>query len=421
MERFFNWVGDPFVGVVLIIVAMLLSWLGSRRYRSQPKPKTRTLRTAEECIAYGVNPKYAGYYEILIEPAPTATAASIAPATPIAGAMPVPQMKFSTIADAPGSINVLIAGPKGSGKTTVLRTIITRRTGEMVALDPHNSPGKWPCAVVGGGLNWIAIDRALRAMSTNMQRRFVQLNSGEIGEGQFAQRLSVGDEFLSISQELNGRDGKAQAGKLLIERLVNGRKVGECVMVASQNDTVEALGIQGNADLKGCFDYIMFLGALVSTRAKFHGCPATIIETATRQSRVGVVWFTERNQWSVLDYDLKPVLEGVSLSTGDMPIPVWAKVPTFADISGDMADMSAHIAEPDIGISLPISLDDDDKALQPTISNEVIRTLAAAGWSRNKIAKELRGAQQARLARIAAALSNDDAEPVEESRRAMTA
>ncbi len=248
MERFFNWVGDPFVGVVLIIVAMLLSWLGSRRYRSQPKPKTRTLRTAEECIAYGVNPKYAGYYEILIEPAPTATAASIAPATPIAGAMPVPQMKLSTIADAPGSINVLIAGPKGSGKTTVLRTIITRRTGEMVALDPHNSPGKWPCAVVGGGLNWIAIDRALRAMSTNMQRRFVQLNSGEIGEGQFAQRLSVGDEFLSISQELNGRDGKAHAGKLLIERLVNGRKVGECVMVASQNDTVEALGIQGNAD-----------------------------------------------------------------------------------------------------------------------------------------------------------------------------
>lgn len=123
----------------------------------------------------------------------------------------------------------------------------------------------------------------------------------------------------------------------------------------------------------------------------------------------------------MLDYDLKPVLEGVSLSTGDMPIPVWAKVPTFADISGDMADMSAHIAEPDIGISLPISLDDDDKALQPTISNEVIRTLAAAGWSRNKIAKELRGAQQARLARIAAALSNDDAEPVEESRRAMTA
>ncbi len=398
-----EWIQDPFHSVGLVVVAMLLSWYGNRRYRNQPKPPaTRILETAEECIAHGVNPKYAGYYRVLVEPAKSAV---IEP-TPVA---PSTATKLSAIAAAPGPINVLIAGPKGSGKTTLLRTIISKRKADMVAVDPHNSPGKWPCRVVGGGLNWTAIDSTLRTMSIEMQQRFVQLDKGDVKEGQFPQRLYVGDEFLSIAQELTGKDGKAHAGKLLIERLVNGRKVSECVMIASQNDTVEALGIQGNADLKGCFDYIVFLGALVSTRAKYHGCPLAIIEAATKQSRVGIVWFTERNQWSLLDYDLKPVLEGVISYPGDMPIPVSPKVPSFARKNADMGDMTTYIAEPDTTISAAISADEGDKALQ--LSNDAIRALALAGWSRNRIAKELRGAQQARLARIAAALEEEQPSP----------
>ena len=211
--------------------------------------------------------------------------------------------------------NVLVAGPKGSGKTTILRTILTTRTNEeMIAIDPHASPGKWPCKVIGAGLNWGAIGRGLEKMRIDMGYRFRQLARGEIKEGQFPRRSYVGDEFLSIAGELDGKEGRENAGKALISRLTQGRKVGECVLIASQNDTVEALGIKGNADLKGCFDYIIFLGSLVSTRADFHGCPRDMIGEASKAERPGVVWNTNNNTWFMLVYDIPVVKEGEVLS-----------------------------------------------------------------------------------------------------------
>jgi len=393
----FSWLSDPFNAVIGISIAAFLSWYASRRYRSKPKPKTRLLRTAAECIAYGVNPKYAGYAEINLDDPPPPAPRTVKQDVGLA------RCKLSGIADARGPVNVLVAGPKGSGKTTVLRTLLVRRApiiAECVAIDPHNSPGKWPCAVVGGGLDWPTVDSALRTMSAAMQQRFVMLNDGSVKEGQFPLRVYVGDEFLSISQELNGKDGKAHAGKLLIERLVNGRKVGDALMVASQNDTVEALGIQGNADIKGCFDYIVYLGALVSTRAKFHGCPTAVIDAATTQERVGVVWFTERNQWFLLDFDLRPVLEGVSTSPSFVAAGIGGMVSPNVPVFAGMTPNTAHTSGDTTSNTTPNTA--------AGLSDEVIKALHEAGWSKNRIAENLSGSKQSRLARIAAALNEDE-------------
>ena len=55
--------------------------------------------------------------------------------------------------------NLWVVGPKGSGKTTVLRRLLELRRGKHWALDPHATPGKWPsCTVVGGGRDFAAID-----------------------------------------------------------------------------------------------------------------------------------------------------------------------------------------------------------------------------------------------------------------------
>ncbi len=409
MDWIVNALNDPFVGLGILGVLSAYFWLIQRR---DPKPPKTRMPTVEEAKALGIPLDMRSFYTIEVNapasksnaPASKVSVPVSLPVQPAQPAVKVQSMNLSTIAADAGPVNVLIAGPKGSGKTTVLRTIITRRNAELIALDPHNSPGKWPCSVVGGGLNWTAIDGALRTMSAEMQRRFVQLDRGEIREGEFPLRVYVGDEFLSISQELDGRGAKAHAGKSLIERLVNGRKVGECIMIASQNDTVEALGIQGNADLKGCFDYIIYLGALVSTRAKFHGCPLPIIEAAMRQPRVGVVWHPERNNWYALVYDLAPVLEGDMLSVTTSPasstsvvghIPVSDEVPVLAVSLPD----TAH----DTGIA--------GIATDPILSDTDIRRLYNNGLSKNKIAERLAGKKQDRLARIAAAIGDDDGEP----------
>lgn len=312
----------------------------------------------------------------------------------------VPSIKLSELARAD---NVLVVGPKGSGKTTVLRTLLDARAdAERIALDPHSSPGKWPCITIGGGLAWGDIQRAMQRMQTDMQTRFEQLARGEVREGQFPRRSYVGDEFLAIAQELDGKGGNVHAGKLLILRITQGRKVGECVLIAAQNDTVEALGIQGNSDLKGCFDYIVYLGALVSSRAvNFHRCPADIGAAAQREQRPGVVWHPERNNWYVLVHDLEPVTEDMKLSTVSAP-GVGGIRGGISEVVSPQGVVSGGI-ERDTTLDTGIGTSDTTPDTGDGFDDETIKALHSAGWSANKIATRMKGKKQDRLARIRAA------------------
>lgn len=435
---FITLVSDPFVGVGLMAVAWALIWLARR---DKSTAKYRYLRTAEECRAHGVDPIYAGYWRIPVDTPTKKSKAQInalvspAPVTSTQSdtrlpSQPVPRIKLSTIADDRGPMNILVAGAKGSGKTVVLRTILVRRAPRIdacLSIDSHASPDKWPCSVVGGGLDYPAIDSALRNMSADMRLRFVQLRDGEVKEGAFPNRYYVGDEWLSVSAELSGKDGAVHAGKMLIERLVNGRKVNDAIMAAAQNDTVDALGIQGNASIKACFDYIVYLGGLAADRPKFHGCPPSVIEAAMKQDRPGVVWITFRNQWAVLDYDIAPVLEGTTVVNLFPPFVSPTTVGIDSMVSGDVSQ---------IGVGMPntehTSRDTKVNTAPNTsndLSDDVIKTLHAAGWSKTKIAEKMTGDKRRRLDKVAESLArtaeacNDDDEEAqtEKSTQILTA
>ena len=215
----------------------------------------------------------------------------------------VQTIKLSTLAQ---SDNILVVGQKGAGKTTLLRKIVAKRRDkgeQLIALDPHAKPGKWPCYTVGGGRDYDAIQTALIKIETDMDSRFKQMAKGEIAEGEFPRRATVSDEYRSITDKLNGKGETVNAGSLMLSRISEGRKVGECALVACHNDTAEALGIQGNTDMKTCFDYIIYMGALVDSNRTYKA-PVDIKKAAKALEYPAIAWHPERNNWYVLEDDI---------------------------------------------------------------------------------------------------------------------
>lgn len=319
----------------------------------------------------------------------------------------VQRVKLSTIAL---SDNILIVGPKGSGKTTMLLTLVQprmHRGEECIALDPHAKPGKWSNAkVIGGGRAYGAIARAFLVMHAAMDARFKQLSAGVLDEGEFPRRTLVGDEFRSIHDEVRKLrlSNIPLPGDLLLSRISEGRKVGECAAIVCHNDTVVALGFEGNSDLKGCFDWIIYLAALIDTRAKGHGCPEPIRQAALAMNRPAVAWLPEKNQWFCLDFDLVPVF----------PPKREAVSNDFADElhfgGGDSEPVTAwNSGSTPVYRSEPVT-ETGDRTSDGTgdlTDNEIMSLHFEDGLSRNKIAERMsRGNKQERLARIRSVLGD---------------
>lgn len=193
--------------------------------------------------------------------------------------------------------NILIVGPKGTGKTTLLRALIRLRHGEHKALDPHNEPSKWPCDVIGGGRDFAAIDSLLQGGYHGLNLRYRKLNAGQARQGSFLRHTLVGDEWRAISQELPGeraKDGQParySAGAILGKILTEGRKVSLCVLAASHNDTIAGIGLAGDMAVLTCFDWIIYLGALAVRKQ-----PA-----AAKQQYPAVAYDPERDAYALLD------------------------------------------------------------------------------------------------------------------------
>ena len=304
-----------------------------------------------------------------------------------------PRIRLSQIARAD---NLAVVGQKGSGKTTLLLTLMANRSGAHVVVDPHNFPGKWPNAeVIGGGRKYDAIRNALTNLDGAMNERFGQLDCGEVAEGQFPRRTLVTDEFRSIATNIPKSKSERGAGDYLLDRIAEGRKVGECALLAAHNDTTAALGIEGNADMKTCFDYLIYTGgmAVQRFRARQNVTPE-MVEELQADERQFVVWQTDNDQWFVLDYDLQPVVSEALVSSVSQVVPAGSQEP----VPVEEAKMGGSGLGNQYGTSTePVPGTDG-------IDAEVIKTLHSAGWSNNRIAAKMKGRREDRLARIREAL-----------------
>lgn len=157
---------------------------------------------------------------------------------------------------------ILIHGPKGSGKTTVLHHLVYRRlyqlNHEVVVIDPHRTPTKWYDAdVVGGGRDYETIFEALNGYEEMMDARYDELNDGLVEEGDHPHLTLIIDEYRSIV--------KAQQKALYKKRynldsipalLTEGRKVNMWIALVSHSKSVKSLGLEGEGDLREGFVFL---------------------------------------------------------------------------------------------------------------------------------------------------------------------
>lgn len=160
----------------------------------------------------------------------------------------LPEPTIDLLAALDNAQRTLIVGASNSGKTTLLQHIISRRRGQVIVIDPHSYPDKWPCQqVIGIGRDYEAIDDTLASLVRLMSKRYDEIGKGEVIEGQHPPVTIIIDEWRAIVQNVDN------AGEAIKTLLTESRKAAMAVFVATHSERAKPLGLDGEYDLKDGF------------------------------------------------------------------------------------------------------------------------------------------------------------------------
>jgi hypothetical protein len=133
--------------------------------------------------------------------------------------------------------SVLIYGAPGSGKTTFAEQEVKRRLEaghRVIVCDPHAAYGAWQgCEVVGGGMNYAAIDAKLEWFAEEVRRRYKLIESQP--NPQFQPLTLVCDEFTNWAGRCSA------AGEFFQSALSDIRKAKMFGLIVSHTRTLAGL------------------------------------------------------------------------------------------------------------------------------------------------------------------------------------
>lgn len=158
--------------------------------------------------------------------------------------------------------HVLIVGDTGTGKSTIAQWLAYQVGGEITVYDPDASPEEWAgLNVVGRKGNFNAIASAMSSDLDELQRR-IELR-GEGGDKALAGMDStiIAEEFPLLVSEVE------IASEWLIKHGNRGRKPKRFIIALSQDDSVAAMGIEGQGNARKNFRFVR-LGKFAVNHAK---------------------------------------------------------------------------------------------------------------------------------------------------------
>jgi hypothetical protein len=197
----------------------------------------------------------------LVAPRPSAASVPARAAAP--AVTPVRALSFQeTFGHLQRAIHLMIVGPTNAGKSTAAMAVLygRYRAGEkIIILDPHADPDTWGgLSVVGAGRDYEAIDEAMEHLLVEMSDRYQRKANRDTDYPAITVFI---DEWPSIQLHC-----KKTAARFMPEMAQEARKVNIRLVILTQSDQVESLGIQGKGDVRENFTMLL-LGTKAITAA----------------------------------------------------------------------------------------------------------------------------------------------------------
>ncbi|MBE9063462.1 hypothetical protein [cf. Phormidesmis sp. LEGE 11477] len=154
------------------------------------------------------------------------------------------QAVFGLVKDQDTYPAIAVIGAQGLGKTTLIEYLLSLLRGDKIVLDPHYQAGAWPgCLVIGAGMDYGAVGKALANLSADVKERYQQ-------RATFA-GYRPAPVALVLEEQTNWVDKVEGAGKFLKETLSDIRKVGYQTFSVAHGDTNTARGgAKGTAKMR---------------------------------------------------------------------------------------------------------------------------------------------------------------------------
>ncbi|NJL55441.1 ATP-binding cassette domain-containing protein [bacterium] len=148
--------------------------------------------------------------------------------------------------------HLLVIGDTGSGKTTLIRALLTTLPpGEVLVLDPKAWPDKWgQIAAIGldGEAEYSQIEAALQAVLTEVRQRLAVLNQGQ---HHFPRLTVVVDALNDVA------DVCATMSKVFARVDSIGRELNISLITIAQRPTVKARKIDGDGDSRQNYTQVL--------------------------------------------------------------------------------------------------------------------------------------------------------------------
>jgi hypothetical protein len=158
--------------------------------------------------------------------------------------------------------HVLIVGDTGTGKSLIAQWLAYQVGGRVNVYDPDASPDEWQgLNVVGRCGNFQAIANSMQSDLEDLQSR-VELRGREGDKAIALQEvITIAEEFPLLADEVE------IASDWLLKHARRGRKPKRFIIALSQDDSVKALRIEGQGNVRKCFRMVR-LGNFAVTHAK---------------------------------------------------------------------------------------------------------------------------------------------------------